>query len=298
MPKGFQPMLAAAVESLDTLRFPLLASYKLDGIRVVMHEGKALTRKLKPVPNHYIRNKLEQLYGHLSLDGELMIPGMNFNQIQSAVMSHAGEHPSFQYHVFDAPAIPSPYYDRYANVRSAVYRDTSGRLVLLQQSKMLNAADAEMFEQLALRDGAEGIMLRDPAAPYKCGRSTLKQQWLLKLKRFKDAEATVVGFEERMHNANEAELDERGYTKRSSHQENQVPTGTLGALVVRTDSLTNPISPMQVFKIGTGFDEADRINFWKNRQELLGQKVTFKYQELSEYGIPRFPVFLGFRKDR
>ena len=48
------------------------------------------------------------------------------------------------------------------------------------------------YEQGAVEDGYEGVMLRDPSAPYKYGRSTVRKGYLLKLKRFEDSEAEVI----------------------------------------------------------------------------------------------------------
>ena len=47
-----------------------------------------------------------------------------------------------------------------------------------------------------------------------------------------------------------------------------------------------------MFKIGTGFDDKEREN-----PPPIGSKVTFKFQELTKGGIPRFPVFMRVRDD-
>ena len=57
-------------------------------------------------------------------------------------------------------------------------------------------------------------MVRTPDSPYKCGRSTEREAWLLKIKRFEDAEAVVLGTYEGMSNMNEAGVDAFGRTKR------------------------------------------------------------------------------------
>jgi len=65
-------MLAATVKSVGDLRFPLLASPKLDGIRAIVRNGQVLGRSLKPLPNKLIQRMLgrEDLEG---LDGELIV---------------------------------------------------------------------------------------------------------------------------------------------------------------------------------------------------------------------------------
>jgi DNA ligase-1 len=129
-------------------------------------------------------------------------------------------------------------------------------------------------------------MLRDPNSLYKQGRHTLKSQALMKLKKFFDDEAVIIGFEEKMHNENEKTTDERGYSKRSHKQEGMVPAGTLGALVVKWKDVE--------FKIGSGYNDQQRQELWDNRDNLIGKLVTFKYQSTSSYGVPRFPIFKAF----
>src|SRR5437899_138139 len=80
--------------------------------------------------------------------------------------------------------------------------------------------------------GFEGVMLRKPDGPYKFGRSTVREGYLMKVKRFTQEEAVVVGYEEQETNLNEATKDALGHTKRSSHKAGKRPAGVLGALRV------------------------------------------------------------------
>ena len=143
------------------------------------------------------------------------------------------------------------------------------------------------MEAYFLQMGYEGVMIRDPHGYYKNGRSTTNEGTLLKLKRFMDAEYEVVGFEERMHNGNEAIKDELGHTKRSSHAENKVGRGDLGALVLRHGSVT--------FNCGSGFTDAEREDVWKNRDVYLGKFAKIKSFQIGVKDLPRFPTFVGWR---
>src|SRR6185369_8999516 len=102
-------------------------------------------------------------------------------------------------------------------------------------------------------------MLRQPGSMYVAGRSST----LLKVKTFHDAEALVVGHQ-----------DGAGRHK-----------GRLGALLVRLPDGTD-------FAIGTGFSDRERSN-----PPAIGTTVTFRYQELSDAGVPRFPSWVGVRSD-
>lgn len=284
-----KPMLAVAVEDLHDVKFPVLATPKLDGIRCLIVGGKAVSRKLKPIPNNFIRQYLEHQCEE-GWDGELIVEGKSFNEIQSLVMSEDGE-PNFKYVVFDWFHSKQGYNDRLNMMHFYKTRRTlPDRVEFLFPTAFARLIHLLDYEKECLQKGYEGVMLRSPDGLYKFGRSTLKQGWLLKLKRFKDAEATVIGFVEKMHNANEAKLDELGHTKRSSHKENLIPAGTLGTLVVKAGDYE--------FGIGTGFDDEQRKTIWENRDQYLGKLVTFKYQEVGMLERPRFPVFKGFRDER
>ena len=147
-----------------------------------------------------------------------------------------------------------------------------------------------MFEEECLEAGYEGVMIRDPNGPYKNGRSTEKEGFLLKLKRFEDAEATILGFEERQHNGNEK--DDSG--KRTTHKAGKTGLGTLGAIKVMG---LNGIYKGVLFDIGTGFDDAQRADIWRNLDVFQGRTVKFKYFPSGSKDKPRFPVFLAFRPE-
>ena len=111
------------------------------------------------------------------------------------------------------------------HVQDKVKEDIANNVHKLWSTYVSCEEDVLQYEKEFLEIGAEGVMLRSPTGPYKQGRSTLKEGYLLKVKQFTDAEARVIGFDEKMHNANEADVGELGQTKRSSHAENLIPTG-------------------------------------------------------------------------
>src|SRR5690606_29022945 len=123
------------------------------------------------------------------------------------------------------------------------------------------------------------------------GRATLREGWLWKLKRFEDSEAVILDFEERMHNANVAKTNALGYKERSSHKENLVPMGTLGALKVRD------VKTGVEFDIGTGFSDLERQRMWDIRDRWLGRVVKYKFLPVGVKDKPRHPVYLGPRTD-
>lgn len=303
MTRAFRPMKGEAIDLADVhkLTFPLLISPKMDGIRGVVAEQGVISNRIKLLPNR----ALQAMYGtpeFQGLDGEFIVGPVTapnvFNRSTSYVMSQSKPYPEdgLHFYVFDDCTRPEEsYFNRLSRLKGRVAELSQQfpdiNLHITQQIPVYSAAEALNYEEQFVSLGYEGVMLRAGEAPYKYGRATLRQQWLLKLKRFMDKEAVVVGFEELFHNHNEAEIDDRGLTKRSSHAENQEAGDTLGSLVCRCNDFED------TFKIGTGFTADERAHIWRNREQFLNQTLTFTYQEVGVKDKPRFPKFKGWRKD-
>lgn len=288
-----KPMLATSVE-LSQVQYPVYASPKLDGIRAVIHEGQVKSRTLKPIPNQKIQEKLSRA-AWPGMDGELIIGNRTdpdvFTRTTSGVMSHAGD-PAFTYWVFDLWDVTDDYSNRLAVLQEFDNRDM---IRVLEQLFIQSEEGLRAYEDAMLKMGYEGIMLRRPDSPYKFGRSTVNQGYLLKRKPLADAEAIITGYEFLRVNDNEATLNDVGYTKRSQAQENLVTDyDRVGALLVTV--VTGPFEGVEV-KIGTGFTQAQRQELAQAGSSLLGRVVTFTYQAEGAKDRPRFPSFKGFRKD-
>ena len=102
-------------------------------------------------------------------------------------------------------------------------------------------------------------MLRRPASRYEVGRSST----LLKVKTMLEADARVIE-----HVAGQGR-----------HR------GRMGALLVQ---MPNGIR----FNVGTGFSDAQR-----EAPPPIGSVINFRFQELTDRGVPRFPSFVRVRRD-
>lgn len=286
-----EPMLADPVKDVKLLRFPVIASPKLDGIRAMKIGGRALARSLKPIPNKHIRETLEALAPE-GIDGELMA-GSNFQDATSGVMTQKGK-TLFTLAAFDivTKSLATPYEERLADLEAAVKAlGEQNHIKTVPTLKVHTAEELLEFEEKVLGYGFEGVMVRDPIGPYKCGRSTVREGWLLKLKRFEDSEAEILGFVEMNHNDNVATVNELGRTKRSSAKAGKRPAGTLGKFLCR--DLKTGVE----FKLGTGkgLTQKLRLEIWNNREEWAKKIVKYQYQVVGVKNKPRLPIWLGVR---
>lgn len=297
----FKPMLALDALKAGPIQYPAYISPKYDGIRCVIRGEGAKTRKLLPIPNDYIRTYLSRPQFKF-LDGELIVGDPTspncWNVTQSGIMSRDGN-PDWRYFVFDNTGAINGFDNRLERLVELVEELNDPRIILTPQVLVRNETEMMHYESLIVGMGYEGIIVRPRDSGYFWGRASKARPWLLKLKRFVDAEALVVGAVERLHNGNEKTTDELGHAKRSSHKANKTPNGTMGALVCHfnkpEDEIAGVYNPVE-FEIGTGFDEAQRAEFWANPP--IGKMVKFKFQKLSPIGKPIFPVYLGIRDER
>lgn len=285
-----KPMLGASVK-IDKLVYPIYMSPKLDGIRVIVKDGQVLSRSGKLIPNLFIQSLFKDYHG---IDGELIVgspvhPNV-FQITTSGVMSIEGT-PNVKLYAFDSWNAEGGIDERYTRLLY-ITKGSFTNIEIVPQTIINSKEELLKFEEDCLQTGYEGAIIRYPNAKYKNGRSTIKEGALLKLKRFKDSEAIILGMEPLLRNHNEATKNALGRTERSSHKDNMIADDLLGSLHVR--DCTTGVE----FSIGSGFTEEQRRDVWSRQVELIGSFVKYKYFEVGVKDKPRFPVFLGFRDKR
>jgi DNA ligase-1 len=234
-------------------------SEKLDGVRAYW-DG---TRFLSRLGNSYQAPAwfTKSLPTDMVLDGELWVGRKQFQRCVSIVRRFdAGEEwRSVRYLIFDAPGLKLPFEDRQEAIRKLVAEQKPPHAEWVKQELCRDIA--HMKEELARVEalGGEGVMMRRPGSHYEVGRS----HSLLKVKSFHDAEARVVGHQ----------------PGTGKHK------GRLGALLVEMPSGKR-------FAVGTGLTDAER-----QAPPPAGAIITYRYQELTDDGIPRFPSYVGVRHD-
>lgn len=273
-------------------KFPYYASTKLDGVRAFVQGGKLWSRKKELIPNLHT----QKLFGkpeYEGFDGELIVGEDDsptaFNDTQSGVMRVAGE-PDVAFFVFDSMENPTAGYE--SRVQDPKYMGKKTRIWYVTQWRVDNEKELLKYEEETIGRGFEGVMLRSPHSPYKFGRSTMNEGYLLKVKRFEDAEAKIISCHEENHNTNERVTNEHGVAKRSSAKAGKVGKGTLGKLIVQ-DCRTGV-----QFGVGSGFTAAQRASLWEHRTKLPDKLIKYRYQPAGVKEKPRFPTFIGMRDKR
>ena len=292
-------MLAAAAD-LKKIQYPVLGFPKIDGIRAVIHNRQALSRKLIALPNQFIQGFFSNEH-YQGLDGELVVGSATdplcIKHSTSGVMSRDGA-PDFTFYVFDKWDYSDNYLHRMHAARQQIEQISTARVRHLGGTHITREDDLLSFEAQQLDLGYEGIILRSHDGVYKHGRSTVREGGLLKLKRFSDSEAEVLEVIEEQFNGNEAQKDNLGRTKRSSAKAGKVGKGRAGALRVR--DLTTGVE----FEVGTGLTDADKAEWWAwwlkvNRAPGVCERVIrYKFFSVGMQERPRHPVFVSMRDAR
>ena len=221
-------------------------------------------------------------------DGEIMLKHGNFSEISSGIGRHHGQ-PDFLFCAFDFVVDPTePYFQR---VKSLEGLPNADRMEKVLPALIHDHDDLSKYEQFCLSRGFEGIMVRDPMGPYKCGRSTEREGWLFKVKRFEDSEGVVLDTYEGLSNQNAPTLDAFGKTKRSVAGAGMVRRGELGGFIVRV--LDTGVEFRLAYNHVAG--GLDREIAWRHRTSLVGRIVKFSHQPSGAKDAPRFPQFIGWR---
>ena len=294
-----RPMLACKEspstykEFFKELRFPLMLSPKLDGIRAVVQKGIVNSKTMKPIRSYQVQDTLsfaEHCDGELTI-GEPTNPRC-INLCQSHIMSFDKPHEDLRFYIFDwIEKTDLPFYQRLERAEKfARCAPEMSNIISVPHITVEHCDDLLAFEDSCLRANYEGIMMRDPLAHYKEGRSTWREGFLYKLKRFSDAEGRVVGFEERMINTNTQERNELGYAKRSKASEGLMPSGLLGKFIVEYEEST--------ITVATGKFTADDLKYiWENREVFLGKFLKFRHFQYGAKDAPRFASAITFRSE-
>lgn len=264
---GMLPMLAHDYTKVGRrMTYPLDVSTKLDGVRciarVVNGEVSLTSRggKAYPVPEH-IERDLYQLWSQqkhkdLVLDGEVYCHGMPLPFIVSAIKKPSAITDQLKYYIFDVPSNKA-WIERKHDLYTMQVSNLSS-LEIVRNKRVENEDQARELLAEFMNDGFEGIMLRELNGLYKFNH---RSSSLMKWKEFTDCEVKVE------------------FVEKDKNEE-----GVLH--VIMKDAKTR-------FKVKMRGTHEERL--FSNQQKLVGKWVTVRYQQLTPYGVPQFPVGVAVR---
>lgn len=232
-------------------------SEKLDGVRAIW-DGETLrfrSGNVVPAPQWFVDALPRQ-----PLDGELWLGRGTFDRLSVIVRRQSPDDAEWRrvrYIIFELPNATGSFTDRVAQIKAVIAAASPSWLQAVPQFRLPDAAALQKKLRDVVRGGGEGLMLHREDAAYETGRSSA----LLKLTPWLDAEARVV-----------AHLPGKGKY-----------AGMVGALRME-------LPDGRRFSLGSGLTDALRRN-----PPPAGTHITYRYRELTQYGVPRFPRYLRVR---
>jgi DNA ligase 1 len=274
----FLPMLAADAKKkkFKGIHYPADVQPKLDGVRAMAYwEGDRVvlgTRSGKEweAPSHINKILEKYLPKEMVLDGELYLPGVDFETLSSWTKKvHPGTE-TLEYHIFDVPLDKNG-----DNLKWEERKSVMAQLFVEMLNEPLinfvplylawNEAQILELEEQCVSEGYEGCMVRNLDASYLFGH---RSNDLQKVKSSVDDDYKIIGFNEG-----------RGRDK--------------GCVVWVCETLDK-----KPFDVRPKATLEKRAEWFKSAKKYVGQFVKVAYQNLTADGIPRFPRSIGFRDER
>jgi ATP-dependent DNA ligase len=265
------PMLAKSYgdhsNKIDWVNDNVFVQPKLDGMRclAVIKDGKAtlMSRDGKIIENMgHIIKALAPINYDIVLDGELYAHGVSFQENMKLIKKYRkGESEKISYHIYDTVS-DKEYIDR-GMVINGIRWKYFNHCEVVETIKISSEKELIEYHSKFLSDGYEGTMIRYGSAPYKVnGRSAN----LLKYKDFKDIDAKIVDI-----------------TPAEQRTEWGVPVLEYNG---------------QTFRAGCKMTHEEREDLLANKDEYIGKLANIRFFEMTDGGIPRFPIMVGIHEDR
>jgi len=258
------PMLAKDYKKeFKKVKFPFFAQPKLDGMRA-LHSGEdsftSRTGKFIETIQHIVINKNDE---DLVPDGELYAHGKTFQETMKLIKKYRkGETEQIKYHVYDLVTKGS-FEERFAKLTELVKNNSHVELVKTVQIN--NEQELLEFHKENIANGYEGTIIRHGDADYEVNH---RSSSLLKYKDFLDEAYQVIDI---------------------IPSEARPEQGVVVCICKKTN---------QKFNTGMKFSHAEREEILKNKEQYVGQMAEIRFFELTDGGLPRFPVCYGFRLDK
>lgn len=249
------------------IKFPILVEPKLDGLRCYIREGEAYSRMHKRLNNIEHISKLLSKHAFV-FDGEIM--ARNWNDTITVVHTkYSVDAKDAVFHVFDMIPLDEwresfssqPQLARTQQLRKLITPENVPFIRPVECKVASNMDEINFLYQYYLKQGYEGIVIKEPSTTYRFRRHRSWQK--IKPNLTEEFECIDV-------------LPGTGKY-----------IGMLGALLVSVAGAT--------CGVGTGFTDQQRTELWQSPP--IGKKIEVRYQEKTQDGVLRFPSFVRVRSD-
>lgn len=267
-----RPMLAKDFsKQKHHIKYPAYVQHKLNGVRCLAYlengEVQLMSRYGKSYNDNIveIRDALKTvLTDGIILDGEIYMHGWTFQNIIRGVRKRdAFLSPKLQYHIYDIDTPENLTFSERRHLIPQVLKYLSKRrFKRVVAIPVNNEEEVKIYRKIFMGDGYEGVIIRNGKGRYERG---VRSNHLQKYKEFTDQEFEIVG--------------------------HKVGIGTEAGCVVwevRTAS-------GKTFWVRPRGSHEERRALARMAKRCYGQQLTVRYQELSEEGIPVFPVGIAIR---
>lgn len=259
------PMLAHTWEKRGNPEAMYDCQAKLDGVRAMFnHHRGFITRMGKSITSvPHLRRGLEVSHSTW-LDGELYTKKIPFEKLSGAVRrATPGEDAHLiEFHVFDCYLTENPDATWRERLRHLESLKWPPGFKLVPTLKDVCGTEVDHLVDEYMKYGYEGVIARNPQGVYCLNERSAS---LLKHKRFQDQEYLIVGAQE--------------------GKGRDVGTVIWECTTPQEDHFTVRPEGTQEY----------RRELWANWKNHVGKKLTVRYQELTQSGIPRFPVGVALR---
>lgn len=264
------------------ISFPAYIQRKYDGIRCISYlkSGEVIIESRKGIPfenfkllKEELKSILEKLPPNFYFDGELYTNDLEFEVVSGLIRLHEKSATNKDidminkinyliYDFVDTDELNLLYEERYQILSKILNENKLLRCINVETILIKKLDDIKKYHDIFVKDGYEGIMIRDMKGPYEINK---RSKYLQKYKEFMEEEFKIVGF-------HEGTGDEKG--------------------TVIWDCITNDGKLFAVRPKGT-FESRKKI--FQEGNNYIGKLLTVIFQEYSTDGVPRFPVGKGIR---
>lgn len=293
---NFRPMLCPnELPDLDKVTYPMLASFKLDGIRCIFKDGELLSRSLKELPNIHLHVKFAHLKeyskkNNVILDGELYCTSVDFNALSGIIRSDEHDLPDdLEFYCFDLlDANKKTFKDR---VQDYMYlRQPS--LVQVAQTEVNSAEEVQSYFEHAIKSGYEGLILKDPSSYYKFGRASFKSNTAYKCKLYESFDAQIIDITQATvaREGSEKKVNELGRSVTSQKKADRELINKAATFIVLYNNMPLGVS--------IALTDEEKEEIWANKHKYIGRWIQYKGMLIGSKDLPRHPVFERYRDDK